>query len=61
MNNTVFNIAILDDEHAALFDPALPWIFDTDTDQKAFATEDEACAAQREFRIAHGLNPITGE
>lgn len=61
MQNTVYNIEVLDDDAAALFDPALPWIFETDAEQKAFATEHEACAAQREFRIAHGLNPITGE
>lgn len=61
MNNTVFNIDTLDDDVSENFDKNKPWIFETDDEQIAFATEDEACAAQREFRIAHGLNPITGE
>jgi hypothetical protein len=43
------------------YDPAMPWILDTDEGWTAFKTEEEACAAQRDYRRANGYHPITGE
>ena len=57
----VFNIAMLDAEHASKFDPNLPWIFETEEDQNAFATEEEACAAQRDHRRMNGFDEVTGQ
>lgn len=59
--STVYHIDTLDDDFAVAFDPALPWVFETDTAQQCFATEEAACAAQRHHRAANGFNIITGE
>jgi hypothetical protein len=62
-NSSVFHVDMLDDidEWTERF-PGRPWLFDTDESPvQAFATEDEACAAQRAYRVAKGFDPITGE
>jgi hypothetical protein len=60
-DSDVFHRDMLDDEHAANFPLARPWIHESDDFQETYATEDEACAAQRAYRASVGLNPITGE
>jgi len=59
--SSVFNHDTLDPEFAALFDPLRPWVFATEDANECFATEDEACARQRQFREAHGFHPISGK
>ncbi len=59
-SSSVFHIDMLDQAHRANFSDAAPWIFETDGDRKTFATEDEACAAQRGLRAAMGFDPMTG-
>jgi hypothetical protein len=60
-SSAVFHVEMLDTESVG-FDPACPWILETDEDGAQFyATEDEACAAQRAYRAAHGFDPETGE
>jgi len=62
-NSSVFHVDMLDDAEIwrAKF-PGKEWLFDTDESVvQAFATENEACAAQRNYRIANGFNPETGE
>lgn len=59
--SAVFNIAVLDKSSRVYFDADKPWIFDAEWEQLAFATEAEACEAQRKYRVRHGFNPITGE
>lgn len=50
----------LDAEHAAKFDKQ--WLMlHEDGSVEQFDTEDAACAAQREWRTNHNLNPLTGE
>ncbi len=50
----------LDDEHAAQFQK--PWLVVLpDGAVEQYDTEDGACARQREWREAHGLDPMTGE
>lgn len=40
----------------------LPWVFEAGEDcENYFATEDEACKAQRMWRHNHGLDAMTGE
>lgn len=58
--STVYDSRDLDPEFAAAFPKGLPWVFETDEDQNYFATEDEACAAQRDHRRRNGFHPITG-
>ena len=58
-NSAVFHRDALDPEYRGGF--PLPWIFQADDDTMSFATEDEACAAQRMYRIANGFNPIAGK
>jgi hypothetical protein len=61
-NSCVFPIEQIDEVHAAKFNPALPWLFETDEmGAIQFATESGACMAQREYRKAHGFDPETGE
>lgn len=60
-SSTVFHISILDADIAAERDQSRPWIFETDADQNSFATEDEACAVQRDYRRERGFDPISGE
>lgn len=59
--SSVFNIAVLDCNDVSHFDPAKPWIFETDEETTLHVTEDEACAKQRAYRSQMGFNPITGE
>lgn len=51
--------------HADAVDDAsewpLPWRFETDDGASYFATEDEACAMQRDHRKRSGFDPMTGE
>lgn len=60
-NSSVFHVEMLDDatQWEAKF-PGKSWFFDCDeAPVRAFATEDEACAAQRAYRAARGFDPIT--
>lgn len=64
--SNIFHAADLDPEYAVLFDPTKPWVLEWDGPdgeemQRAFATEDEACAAQRRHRLSIGRHPMTGE
>ena len=56
MHNNVYNRADHDGEHP----PGLPWVFECEEDDNFFATEDEACAAQRDWRRRNGLDGVTG-
>ncbi len=61
-NSSVFHVDMLDnaDEWRSKY-PGKEWFFDTtENDIQAFSTEDEACKAQRDYRIAIGYDPITG-
>lgn len=62
-NSSVFHIEMLDDlEVWETRFPGKPWLFDTDESSvQAFATEDEACAAQRAYRASKGFDPMTGD
>ena len=60
-DSTVYGSRDLDPEFAAAFPKGVPWVFETDEAQNYFATEDEACAAQRDHRRWNGFDPITGE
>lgn len=60
-NSAVFHIDTLEEEFSEKFDTSRPWVFETDDSQKCFASEDDACAAQREYREAYGFDAITGE
>jgi len=57
--SAVFTRDLLDAKHRRLFKKL--WLFETDEELSEFDTEEEACAAQRAYRAAHGFNPITGE
>lgn len=62
-NSSVFHVDMLDDapEWRKQF-PDAEWFFDTDDlPVQAFATENEACAAQRVYRLLKGFDPITGD
>lgn len=67
-SSAVFNIETLDEEFRVKFDAAKPWIFEHDAPSSAdchfvqtdFATEEEACAAQRAYREGLGFDPMTG-
>lgn len=62
-NSSVFPVEMLGDleKWEALF-PGKPWLFDTDEfSVQAFSTEDEACAAQRAYRVERGFDPMTGD
>ncbi|WP_204327522.1 hypothetical protein, partial [Stenotrophomonas maltophilia] len=39
----------------------LPWCHEAGVEQHFFATETEACAAQRDYRRWNGRDPETGE
>lgn len=41
-------------------DPEFPWVLVSPDDEDLFRTEDEAKAAQREYRISKGLDPDDG-
>lgn len=57
MTSQVYNRAA----HGELHPEGEPWVFECDDyEDQFFATEEEACAAQREWRQAHGFDPITG-
>ena len=55
----VFSRDALDEEQAANY--AKPWLMETSTGIEQFDTEGEACARQKEYRIQHGKDPMTGE
>lgn len=60
--SAVIEVASLDAEYQD--EIGKPWLFQPDDDDEpdqAFDNEEEACAAQREYRIARGFNPHTGE
>lgn len=60
-NSSVFHRGMLDDP-SEWGSEKTPWIFDCDELPIAFfATEDDACAAQRAYREAHGFDPMTGD
>ena len=59
--SSVFHIELLDADIQAAFDQSKPWIFETDLGQWAFATEEEACREQRQYRVETGFDPMTGE
>lgn len=66
MNNSRFvdvhvsPVVALDYEHRKLFDK--PWLAQWPSGKiRACATEEEACKIQREWRAAHGRDPITGK
>ena len=60
--SNVFHIDMIDDEaKAALcYEPGRDWLFETDDDIQVFATEEAACAAQRQHRSRLGFDPMTG-
>lgn len=60
-NSSVFHRDMLDEPE--LYATAeKPWCFDHNHGPTEFyATEDEACAAQRAYRQQHGFDPITGD
>lgn len=61
--SSVFHIEMLDEYHAGLLRLQFPqkeWLFETDDALEAFATEDDACAAQRAHRSTNGVDPVTG-
>lgn len=57
-NSSVFHRASLTEDAATHF--SKEWLFDTDDGTLQFDTEEEACAAQRDYRERHGFDPITG-
>lgn len=60
--SSVFHLRMLDNEHAAKFNPMFPWLFESDEmGIVQFATEYGACVAQREYRKMHGFDLETGE
>ncbi len=60
--SSVFNIEELDDDHAAQFNPAKPWVHDFgEFGQLSFEAESEACADQQAYRKRHRRDPMTGE
>jgi hypothetical protein len=60
--SAVYMLEMLDPEYQANFNPHLPWLFDTEDEGiTQFATEEDACEAQRNYRAARGFNEITGE
>lgn len=56
--SSVYSRDILDADIAAMFKP---WIFETDEGVYQFDTEDDACGAQRLYRVVNGFHPISGE
>lgn len=59
--SSVFNIDILDADIRAERDQSKPWVFEWDDGQVDCATEEEACAHQRDYRRERGFDPITGQ
>lgn len=61
--SNVYHKDMLDPEHR-WGSKDLPWIFECDENAinslEEFATEDEACAAQRDYRRKHNYNPYNG-
>lgn len=60
--SAVIEVASLDREYREEIGKS--WLFqpgNEDEPDQAFDTEAEACSAQRQYRIAHGFNPMTGE
>lgn len=58
----VFSKDMLDEEHAKLLGDDKPWLVEfEDGGIETYASEDEACERQREYRIQHGLDEMTGE
>lgn len=60
-DSAVYHRDMLDGSIAASWDATKPWIFETDEEINLFVTEEEACAAQREYRARHGFEEITGQ
>ena len=56
-HNQVYNRA----DHSERHPVGCPWVFEAGVDDSFFATEDEACTAQRDWRRANGLDEMTGE
>ena len=59
--NNVYHRNLLAEEFQQSVPAETPWILELATGERFFATDEEACSAQREFRVAQGLDPITGE
>ncbi len=62
-NSSVFHVEMLDDSDVweKQF-PGRPWLFDTDENPvQAFVSEDEACTAQRVYRLSRGFDPWSGD
>lgn len=62
-NSSVFHVDMLDNNETwrAKY-PGKEWSFDLDEyDIQVYATEAEACAAQRMYRICQGYDPESGE
>ncbi|WP_439398584.1 hypothetical protein ACRQ5Q_14770 [Bradyrhizobium sp. PMVTL-01] len=59
--SSVYNINMLDDDHRANFSADKPWVFETAGDLQTFASEADACKAQRHWREFCGFDPATGE
>lgn len=60
--SAVIDVSSLDREYREAI--GKPWLFQPESDDEpdqSFDTEEEACAAQREYRIVRGFHPITGE
>ena len=56
----VVPVYMLDEAHRGQF--KAPWlVVHADGAIDEYAHEDDACAAQRAQRVAHGRNPLTGE
>lgn len=59
---SVFHRDILTEEYRRLHPEETPWLVQHSTGRiEYYATEDEACAKQLEYRKARGLDPTTGE
>jgi len=56
-HNHVYNRA----DHGEPHPRGLPWVFECGGEDNFFATEEEACTAQRDWRRQNGLDEMTGE
>lgn len=57
--SSVFPRDLLDEEYQANFNK--PWLFEDENGIiQQFETEEEACAAQRDWRLNNGFHPVKG-
>lgn len=59
--SSVFHRDMLDAKHREKFPADKPWLFETADHLQTFATEREACRAQRNYRSDNGFARWTGE